>query len=213
MSTKTKSKDKEKTPAPVVEYFKGKINTHEEAAPEMVMYENGTLRMTGSLVYQTKDKEKQWDTISFVAYNKNAEKIHTAITLEKRSFTLSGEVRQGNLYAQDVKLHQLQSIEGTINHIDKKDDGTTKLLVGVKNDKDMTFTFYATIPKDKELNGAKIEKGGLIAINGEGSVFDKKDDSRAVDIRAWNVAKNKEELDAIIAQKQEAKQETQKEVA
>ncbi len=199
-----KSSKKEETKEQEIKYFKGKINTHEKAAPELVPYENGTLRMTGSLVYRN---GQEWDTVNFIAYNANAEKINTAISLEQRTFTLSGELKQGNLYVRDVKMHQLQSIEGTINFVEKQKNGDHKLLVGVKNERDMTFTFYATVPEGKELNGSTLEKGQLIAINGEGTVFDKKDDSRAIDIRAWNVAKNAEELEKIIELKREASKE------
>jgi len=204
----SKKKEEPKAQEQVAEtqYLKGRINANEKAAPKLNEYDNGTLRLSGNFVEKTQEGTK---TVNFVAYNKDAEKIHTALTQEDRNFTLAGKVKDGNLYVENVYKHKMMSIEGKINHVEAKGK-TTRLLIGVPSDKVGNQSFAVNVHENKELNGAKLEKGGTIAVNGEGKIYDsiKEPNKRGVDITAWNVAPDKAQLEAIVAEKQAGKKET-----
>jgi len=217
MATKEKEKDgdskkqtaKKEAPAQQAAsqekvYMKGRVNAKETAAPRLTEYDNGTLRLSGNFLEKTKEGVK---AVNFVAYNKDAEKIHTALTQEDRNFTLAGHMRNDALIVENVYKHKMMSIEGQINHV-KENGQYTDLLVGVKSDKVGNQSFNVSVYKDKELNGAKLEKGETIAINGEGKIFDTKEpNKRGVEISAWNVAKDSNQLQEIVAAKQASKQE------
>ena len=200
--TKEEKKETPQVEKPETLYKKGMINSTDQAAPQLKSYDNGILRMTGNLVMQ--NREGEVTTMNFVAYNKDAEKIHTSLTQGEKHFTLAGEQKNGSLYVRNVYQHRMMSIEGKINHMEQK-EGNTRLLVGVHSDKIGNQTFAVNIKDGKELNGAKLEKGSNIAINGEGKIYDyvKEPNKRGVDITAWNVAPTKAELDKIVATKQE----------
>lgn len=186
-ATKEVSEEKE------THYLKGKLNTHEKALPELKLYGNGTLRMTGQLVHKVGEDFKYQN---FIAYNQIAEKLNTAISLDERTFTLSGEIRNNALYVKKAQMHKLLSIEGTIKHIEEKDN-SMQLRIGT-TENNIPITYFASVQTNKELNGAVLEVDQMIAINGEGTIFDKKDLSRATDIKAWNVASDIEKLNEVI---------------
>lgn len=198
--------------------IKGVVNTHEKSTPEFKHYPSGSTRLTFNLVHRKGAETKYLD---IVAYNQQAERLYSLIKgSDVREFTLTGEIKQNGKYehlkVDKIIAHQLLSIEGEIKFMeDKKLGGKDfkKLLVTFKNEHNVNEAYNVLISEKQELNGAKLEVGTKIAVNGLTNEFVHKDETRSVQIDSWNVAKDMATLETVIESKKTAKKAQEPEMA